>query len=382
MTLQLNGQIALSDIIGETNTYKPAGYSLDNGENGQTNLGYPKINLCSTYKPSDNDGCSLSEWWGYNHYQQCNLYRWTAVYNDTQTNLCNSNPTNTPPDTAVPSGCIERVDNAGCVCIGADPQIVGINQDYYDGRSGKLLFLNYYNNVYNIIIYNLAGQQIWSQSTASGVSDGNGYYINGSLSLTGLAVATYVVSFQYRCYGSVGGNYCIDSYANLKNEKFLWQGSVSVGSTSPGTPTYYSQDTSGTVACATTNQIRMVYYTISSTANSADINTYFYLDYNKTIIAPAGAYVMANGKKYIVDSTGKVTSVTATCTASGGMFGKYFRRNFMVLKFFSSQSIVVGSCYLLENRISPSTCYVRGTVTSYNSSTGVIEISSYTGDCV
>lgn len=96
MPIQTTGPIALSDIMRETAMSQATNYSLDNAENGQTNLGYPKINLCSPQKPSDVDGCSLSEWRGYDHYITCTTTRWTAVFNSSSSDICNSNPSQPP----------------------------------------------------------------------------------------------------------------------------------------------------------------------------------------------------------------------------------------------------------------------------------------------
>lgn len=374
MPLQNAGQIALSDIMRETAMSNISSYSLDNGENGQTTAGYPRINLCSPLRPSDNDGCSLSEWRGYDHYITCNTYRWTAVYNDTNPSLCNVVPTNTPNDTPTPSGCVETYPNSPswCVCLGMDPQPVTVPSDNYDGISDRLRFLNYYDNVFNIVLYNVSGQAIWTQPA-------NTVYVNGSLTFSGLAQATYFISYSYFCGASITNFNCqkVVTQSEIAN-KIIYQGARSIGGLT-STPTLYSQDTSGSVVCSTSNQVRLVYYDIGSTTSSAVVNTVFYLDYNKTILAPAGAYAMANGYKFIVNGSGTVTSVTATCTVSAGIFGRYFRKSSMLLYYKTTGTISVGNCYLFENYTNPSTSYVRGTVTSYNPTTGEVVITNYSG---
>lgn len=374
MPLQTSGQIALSDIMQETAMTGVSNYSLDNGENGQTNLGYPKINLCSPARPSDTDGCSLSEWRGYNHYITCNTYRWTAVYNDANPDICSSYPTNTPVDTPTPTGCIETYPNSPswCICQGMDPQPVTTIQDSYDGRSGRLLFLNYYNNVHSIVIYNISGQALWTQPAGT-------VYTNGSFSFSGYAQATYLISYKYFCGGSIGSFNCERTVSNTEASKLTYYGSISIGSLASAA-TLYSQDTSGTVVCSTGNQIRFVYYNLASTTTSAAVNTVFYLDSSQTTLAPAGAYAMANGYKFIVNSSGVVTSVSASCTANSDMFGKYFRKSASLFYYKTNVTISVGNCYIFENYTNPSTSYVRGVVSSYNPTTGEVVITNYSGN--
>ena len=374
MALQPTGQIALSDIMRETSMSNKTDYSLDNGENGQTNIGYPRINLCSPLRPSDNDGCSLSEWWGYDHYITCNTYRWTAVYNDTNSSLCTVFPTNTPDDTPTPSGCIETYPNSAswCICQGMDPQNATVLGNNYDGLSDKLVFRNYYNNVFNLKVYNAIGQELYSQPA-------NTVYTNGSFSFSGYSSALYLISYSYFCGGSIGSFNCekIITNSDLRN-KISYGGNYSIG-THTSTGALYSQDVSTNVVCNTTNQIRWIYYNTASTTSSAAVNSVFYLDSSYTILAPAGAYAMANGYKFIVNSSGIVTSVTATCTPDPGLFGRYFRR--ASLKFFykTNVSIQIGNCYLFENYTNPSTSYVRGIVSAYNGSTGEVTIINYSG---
>jgi len=374
MTLQTGGQIALSDIMRETSMDSKTDYSLDNGENGQTNVGYPKINLCSPQRPSDNDGCSLSEWYGYNHYITCNTYRWTAVYNDTSSSLCTVFPGNTPDDTPSPSGCIETYPNspAYCICLGMDPQPVTQPYNNYDGRSSKLIFLNYYNNIFNLVVYNVSGQVLWSQPT-------NTVYTNGSFDFAGYSQATYLISYSYFCGGSIGTLNCDKTVNNGQVGNTIVYGGASSTGALVSSGTLYSQDTSGSVVCTPGNQIRWVYYNLASTTSSAAVNTVFYLDYNKTILAPAGAYAMPNGYKFIVNGSGIVTSVTATCTANPDMFVRYFRKSASLFYYKTNVNIQVGNCYLFENYTNPSTSYVRGVVSSYNPSTGEVIITNYTG---
>lgn len=374
MPLQTSGQIAISDIMRETAMSNVPSYSLDNGENGQTTVGYPKINLCSPLRPSDNDGCSLSEWRGYDHYITCNTYRWTAVYNDTNPSLCTVFPTNTPDDTPTPSGCIETYPNSPswCICTGMDPQPFTVPSNNYDGRNDRLVFLNYYNNIFNLVVYNAIGQTIWSQPA-------NTVYTNGSFSFSGYAQATYLISYSYFCGASYGSYNCFRTVTNSEvANKITYQGAVSIGSLT-STPAFYSQDTVADAVCSTSNQVRYIYYDLASTTSSAAVNTVFYLDYSKTILAPAGAYAMANGYKFIVNSSGTVTSVSATCTANADMFGKYFRKSAMLFYYKTNVTLTVGNCYLFENYTNPSTSYVRGTVTSYNPTTGEVVITNYSG---
>lgn len=366
-------------------------YSLDNGENGQTTVGYPKINLCSPLRPSDNDGCSLSEWWGYDHYITCNTYQWAAVYNDSNPDLCNATPTNTPTDNPEPTGCIEKVANSQsyCICIGMDPQPITGMANGYDGRSGKLLFLNYHSNIYNVVVYFNNGATAWTQPSTDGAYttnttynvNGGGQqtlpiYKNGSFDFNGYAAGLYLISYNYFC-GINGTITCAILVANTVNAKIQWSGNQSVGSLM-GSATLYSQDTSGTTVCSTSNQVRFVYYNISSTTNSADVNTTFYLDNGKTILAPAGAYAMANGKKYTVNSSGMVTAVAATCTVNPDMFGRYFRKTAFIMKNVAFTNITVGNCYILQNYNNPGGLYVRGIVSSYNIGAGEVTLVNYT----
>lgn len=372
MPLQTSGQMALSDIMRETGMSSVSSYSLDNGENGQTNVGYPKINLCSPMRPSDNDGCSLSEWRGYDHYITCNTYRWTAVYNDSNPNICNENPTNPPSDTpAITTSCVEKaaLNTTSCVCIGMDPQLYTPISNGYDGRSGRLLFLNYYNNVYNLKVYTLGGSLLWTQPA--------GIYVNGSYDFSGLGGNTaYLISYTYFCGSSLATAVCTTDIVASEATKVVWAGNMLIGSLN-GAVTYFSQTTTGTAACATTNQIRIVYYNISSTTNSADVGTTFYTDSSQTVTAPAGAYVMANGKKYIVNSSGIITSIEASCTANPDMFGRYFRRSAFQMKNVSYTGITIGNCYILQNYTNQATNYVRGVVSSHNINTGEVTMIIY-----
>lgn len=373
MPLQTSGQIALSDIMRETAMSSVPSYSLDNGENGQTTIGYPRINLCSPARPSDNDGCSLSEWRGYDHYITCNTYRWTAVYNDSNPDICGSFPTNPPVDTPTPSGCIETYPNSPqwCICQGMDPQPVTYIQDTYDGRTGKLLFLNYFNNVHSIVIYNISGQALWTQPAGTA-------YSNGSFSFAGFSQATYLISYKYFCGPTIGSFNCERTVSKEEAAKLTYYGTISVGSLASAS-TLYSQETSGTTVCDSANQIKFVYYNLGSTSTSAVVNTVFYMDSAKTVTASAGAYAMANGYKFIVNSSGVVTSATASCTANPDMFGKYFRKSTSMFYYKTNVTITVGNCYLFENYTNPSTSYVRGTVTSYNPTTGEVIITNYSG---
>lgn len=373
MPLQTSGQMALSDIMRETAMTNRPDYSLDNGENGQTTVGYPKINLCSPARPSDNDGCSLSEWRGYDHYITCNTYRWTAVYNDTNPDICSSYPSNTPVDTPTPTGCVETYPNSPswCICLGMDPQHVTLVQNNYDGRSNRLVFLNYYNNVHSIVIYNISGQALYTQPA-------NTVYVNGSLTFDGLSQATYLISYKYFCGASITQFNCERTISKEVAAKITYLGSASVGSLT-ASPALYSQDTSGAAVCDTANQIKYLYYDIASNSTSVAVNTVVYLDSAKSIYAPAGAYALANGYKFIVNSVGTITSLTASCTANPDMFGRYFRKSAMLFYYKTNVTLTVGSCYLFENYTNPSTSYVRGIVSSYNANTGEVIITNYSG---
>jgi hypothetical protein len=164
-----------------------------------------------------------------------------------------------------------------------------------------------------------------------------------------------------------------------ESQKITWAGVKPIGSLT-GSAVYYSQDTSGNVACATTNQVRYIYYNITSTTNSADINSSLYMDAGKTILVPAGAYVMANGKKYIVNNSGVVTSITNTCTSNPAMFERTFRKSSFVFKFFTTNTypIVKGNCYLFQGS-NGAIFYIRGIVSEYNSATGEVTLINYSG---
>jgi hypothetical protein len=371
MALQPSGQIALSDIMRETSMSNKTDYSLDSGENGQTTIGYPRINLCSSQRPSDNDGCSLNEWYGYDHYTDCNTIRWTAVYNDSNSSLCDSFPTNTPTDSPALTNCTQVValSNQSCVCIGMDPQIMILPNDY-DGMGGLLLFKNYYNNVSNIVIRDgISGSILYTQSA--------GYYQNGSINISQLGVnGAWLISYNYSCIYN-GTAVCTGSYPwGTENNKWTWLGTTALGSTT-GSFTLYSQDTSGAAVCLGTNQIRFVYYILASTTSSAAVNTVFYLNEARTILAPAGAYAMANGYKFIVNSSGVVTSVSLACPVNVDLANKYFRNSSLILRKVDFGALTVGNCYLFEDYGDPTHLYVRGILSSFDRSKLTYTIINY-----
>ena len=71
MALPASGQISMNDIQNEL--------GISEGDPGFTDFGldqardgdYGAINPCSTYKPPATGQISLSDWYGYNHTQEC-----------------------------------------------------------------------------------------------------------------------------------------------------------------------------------------------------------------------------------------------------------------------------------------------------------------------
>lgn len=78
--LPSTGPISINDIRTQIGLSTKASFSLDSAENGDVSNGYPAINDCSPYKPSDLDGCSLSEWYNYDHNAPCTSNAIQAVY--------------------------------------------------------------------------------------------------------------------------------------------------------------------------------------------------------------------------------------------------------------------------------------------------------------
>lgn len=67
MALPASGTISMNDIRVELGISSQSPFSLYTAESG----GYVLLNQCSTYRPNGSTPDSISEWYRYNHTQQC-----------------------------------------------------------------------------------------------------------------------------------------------------------------------------------------------------------------------------------------------------------------------------------------------------------------------
>lgn len=368
MPLQQTGPISIGNIREETQMSQKNNYSLDNGENGQTNAGYPRINLCSPLRPSDNDGCSLSEWRGYDHNISCNVYRYTAIYYDGNVGLCNvSTPTNTPTDdTAVNSGCNE-IYNTRTVCCGSDPQIPQRYDMIDDGYSTQLNFLNWAGDagIANVSIFNRYGDQLAALP---------GPYTNGSYDLRNLLLSgPFFLVYNVTCCGNT---------SSATSDNFVVMYPVT-GDVVRSFARYHPTDAAA--SCLNTTQYRKIYYDYNTNNTGANIpislNSVLYSDYQKTVTALAGYYTLPNNKRYTVSSGGVVTNIqTSACTVAPKFTTELKLSSFTIATGFSSVGVpvgvTVGNCYRLSNGCNGKS--LRGIVSSYQD--GKVTLINYVCD--
>lgn len=86
--LPSTGPISVNDIRTQLGLGTKTDFYLDRAENGDVSNGYPAINDCSPSKPSDVDGCSLSEWYNYDHNAPCVSNAIQAVYCNYAADMC------------------------------------------------------------------------------------------------------------------------------------------------------------------------------------------------------------------------------------------------------------------------------------------------------
>lgn len=91
--LPSTGPISLNDIRTQLGLSTKTNFSLDSAENGDVANGYPTINKCSPTRPSDVDGCSLSEWYNYDHGAACVSNAIQAVYCNYAAVMCDQSYT-------------------------------------------------------------------------------------------------------------------------------------------------------------------------------------------------------------------------------------------------------------------------------------------------
>ena len=351
----------MGDIRDETQMSQKNDYSLDNGENGQTNQGYPRINLCSPLRPSDNDGCSLSEWRGYDHNMTCNIYRYTAVYYDGNVGLCNvSTPINTPTDDTAVNGSCNEIYNTVTVCCGSDPGLPQRFDMIDDGYSTHLNFANWAGDagISNIAILNRFGQTLASLS---------GPYTNGSYDLRNLNLSgPYYIVYDITCCGNI---------QTVTSDNFVVM-YPATGNIARSFARYHPTDAEA--SCLNTTQYRKIYYDYNTANTGANIpvalNSVLYADSQKTITALAGYYTLPNNKRYTVNSSGVVTNIqTSACTTAPKFTTELKLSGFTVATGFGS-NITIGECRRFTNGCNGKS--VRGIVSSYKN--GKVTLINYT----
>jgi hypothetical protein len=365
MPLQQSGSISISDIRNETQMSQKNNYSLDNGENGQTNQGYPRINLCSPLRPSDNDGCSLSEWRGYDHNITCNVYRYLAVYYDGYVGLCNvSPPINTPADDTPATSCYE-IANVRKICCGSDPQIPQRFDMVDDGYSTHLNFANWTGDVVisNVVIVNRLGQTLASLG---------GTYVNGSYDLRNLNLSgPYYIIYDVGCCGET---------TTVSSDNFVVIYPVT-GNVVRSYARYHPTDAAA--SCLNTTQYRKIFYDYNTANTGANIpialNSTLYSDTQKTITALAGYYTLPNNKRYTVSSAGVVTNIQTSACATAPTFTTELKlSSFIVSTTFTQNHLPyspnVGDCHRFINTCNSKS--VRGVVSSYQN--GKVTLINYT----
>ena len=158
-----------------------------------------------------------------------------------------------------------------------------------------------------------------------------------------------------------------------------------------GSPTFspvkYSTNTSGQYACYPFNETKTIHYNIAETNINIGaplvVGSTIYLDGPQTTTAPAGAYVMRNNNKYIVNSSGVVTSIETNVCTTPPTFSLDFKKDTFTVNVGTPQNtLVVGNSYNLYNG-DCSVATLRGTVQSSSGSAGniIITLTDWTFYC-
>jgi len=274
------------------------------------------------------------------------------------------------------------------ICLASDPAFVSVYYRNYDGHSDKLNWLNIKNATENSYrnsnelhvkqIYNVAGQQLLQRY--GGVN--NDDYARIDLSYyTGTIIPgnMYFVKYDVYCISDTHCG-CTGSTLALYEEvsQFVVY-NLGVGD-STSSLVKFSTNTSGEYACYPFNETKEIYYNIAQTNISSgaplSVGSTIYTNSMKTVTAPAGAYVMRNNNKYIVNSSGVVTSIeTNACTTPPTFSLEFKKPTFGPFLIGNSQfPLVVGNSYNLYNG-DCAVATLRGTVQSKTGTAGNIMIT-------
>jgi hypothetical protein len=291
-------------------------------------------------------------------------------------------PTITPMPTGTPFPTLPNYQRECTIslpaCRASDPAFVNLYESNYDGYSNILNWLNIGNTQnnypYNINseiviqkIYNNIGQDITIYNGSGNVELDLSYY-------TLTQGAQYFVLYDVYCKPC-----SCNSVAVLTNQvgqfSILFKG---IGNPT-SSPVNYSTSTGGQDACYPFNQSLFIYYDIAQTNVGLGaplvVGSTIYLDSARTTTAPAGAYVMRNNNKYIVNSSGVVTSIeTNVCTNPPTFSLKFSKPTFTFKVGTSVCTFNVGDSYIIYNP-NCSSSQIRGTVQSKSGAPGDITLT-------
>jgi hypothetical protein len=303
----------------------------------------------------------------------------TPSFDTSPTPTIGVTPTNTPIPTSSPFPTIPNYDRE-CfvslpVCRASDPGFVSVYSRNYDGHSNILNWLNIGNaqnnypyNIDNEIvvkkIYNLAGQDIT-------IYNGTGN-VELNLNFYGLAsgpLNKYFVLYDVYCKPCN----CIPIKVIQDGVGEFYITNLGIGNSTSSIVNYNGTNTSGDYACFPFNESKVIYYDIAQTNVSLGaplaVGSTIYLDENRTTTATAGAYVMRNNNKYIVNSSGVVTSIeTNVCTTPPTFSLKFSFSTFQLKVGVTSCTFDVGDSYIIYSDCS--TSQIRGTVQSKSGTVG------------
>jgi hypothetical protein len=257
----------------------------------------------------------------------------------------------------------------------------------YDGHSNILNWLNIknaadnsYRNVNELYvkqIYNLAGQQLLQRY--GGVN--NDDYANLNLNdynIAGGILNKHFVKYDVYCIPQTNCGCTGTTLARYEEVGEFYIDYLGVGDQTSSI-VKFSTNTSGEYACYSFNETKEIYYTIAQTNinSGAPLATgsTIYINSIRTITAPEGAYVMRNNNKYIVNSSGVVTSIETNVCTTPPTFSLDFKKDTFTVNVGTPQSaLVVGNSYSLYNG-GCSAATLRGTVQSSSGSAGNITIT-------
>jgi hypothetical protein len=315
----------------------------------------------------------------------------TQTPTSTQTGTPTQTPTITPMPTGTPFPTLPFYQRectvVAPVCRAADPAFVNIYERNYDGYSNILNWLNIANpqnnypyNVNSEIvikkIYDLLGRDITIYNTSGNVELNLSYYglVGGN---------DYFVQYDVYCKACD-----CNSVQVLSDEVGRFRlYNLGIGNATSSPVNYSSTNISGQDACYPFNESLFIYYDIAQTNVSLGaplfIGSTIYLNSARTTTAPAGAYVMRNNNKYIVNSSGVVTSIeTNVCTVPPTFSLKFKKDTFTWKAGFSVCNFIVGDSYIIYN-VNCSSSQLRGTIQS-KSGTGanqILTLTNWTSYC-